>query len=481
MGRGKVNVIRDRMVYKTVLSLVTIGVSGLIRLVFSVLVGRVFGASVLGHVNTVISAAVFATLLCAPGMGQAVARYLATAGLDGTSAVGRRMLAWATVIHHLVCLGLSVLVAVLVPVDGWPDRLLVLGLTFGYGTYTYYKAVLYGVDRVERYAVLELSWDGMFVLALIAVAVSGSSHWVLAPLVLVYLGFSLGAHVSLFPRIAAAEGPARTDAVERRKILSFAAITTVGTVSSAGFLQLSQIFAFRADPGHGAGLFTAAMTLVTPAYLLPRAISVVLFPAMARAAGKSDRQSVRRQLDVGTNVLAAAMLPGFALVGMMATSLVTLFYSESFAAAGPTLVVMVWATWVSIASVPAVNALSSDTGRSYLVPAGASVLGFLIGLGWWLIAGTSILAVAWGYLAGSVVQSAIPMVECWRRHGVPSASLIARTLLVAAVGLVAGLLMAAQPTGEQLLAGIAAAAIAAAAVFPELRSLVRVSIRPAVG
>ena len=111
-------------------------------------------------------------------------------------------------------------------------------------------------------------------------------------------------------------------------IAAFAAVTAVGTVSSAGFLQLSQVFALRAGGSHGAGLFAAAMTLVTPAYLLPRAISVVLFPAMARAAGREDRAGRDRQLVVGTQVLAAAMLPAFALVGMVATGLLTLFYGR---------------------------------------------------------------------------------------------------------------------------------------------------------
>jgi O-antigen/teichoic acid export membrane protein len=464
---------RDRIVYKTVLSLATIATSGLIRLVFSVLIARVFGAGNLGHANFVVSAAVFATLLCSPGAGQAVARNLATRGLDGRSGDGRSMLAWATGAHHALCVVLAAAVAMLVPATGWGDRGLAFGLTVGYGCYTYYKAVLYGVDRVERYAVMELAWDGMFVLALAVVVLTQADRWVLAPMVVVYLGFAITAHLSLFPSRGSAPAGQRPGAVERRRLISYAGVTAIGTVSSAGFLQLSQIFAHRVDAGPGAGLFAAAMTLVTPAYLLPRAISVVLFPAMARAAGRADRESVRRQLTMGTDLLAGALLPAFVFVGMVATALLTVIYGGVFAAAGPTLVIMVWATWVSIASVPAVNALSSDTGRGYWIPATASVAGFVLGLALWLCAGTSIQLVAWGYLVGSVIQSAVPLAASWRRLGDPRPGMVFRVTLTAAAALVGGLLVVHSSTSVQVMVGVLAAGVAALAVFPELRSLAR--------
>lgn len=465
--------IRDRLVYKTALSLVTIATSGAIRLIFSVLVGRVFGASTLGHVNVIVSTAVFATLLCSPGIGQSVARQLATRGLDAAHPEGRRLLAWATGWHHAICLSVAVVAAALVPAHGWGQHLLALALTFGYGGYTFYKAVLYGVDMVRRYAGLELAWDALFVLALAVVVLARLEPWVLAPMALVYLGFAASAHLALFGSRRRSRGSATVPAAAWRGIVAFAAVTTVGTASSAGFLQLSQIFAARADSSHGAGLFAAAMTLVTPAYLLPRAISVVLFPAMARAAGRSDRDTVRRQLTVGTDILAAALLPVFAFVAMVATAVLTGIYGPAFAGGAGTFAVMTWATWVSIASVPAVNALSADTGRAYLVPAGASVAGFLIGLAFWLTLGTSISMVAWGYLVGSVVQSAIPMVEARRRHGGPGGWLAVRITAVAAGGLAAAVLLTNLSTALQVCAGVIAVAVSCLVVLPELRSLVR--------
>jgi O-antigen/teichoic acid export membrane protein len=467
-------VIRDRLVYKTALSLVTIATSGAIRLIFSVLVGRVFGAPLLGHVNVIVSTAVFATLLCSPGLGQSVARQMATRGLDAEQSAGRSLLAWATAWHHAVCLAVAVVTAVLVPADGWGERAIALALTFGYGCYTFYKAVLYGVDLVRQYAALELAWDVLFLAALVTVVVTGARPWVLAPMALVYLGFAAGAHLVLFARSTPGDAPPRERATDlRHGLLAFAAVTTVGTASSAGFLQLSQLFAARAEAGHGSGLFAAAMTLVTPAYLLPRAMSVVLFPAMARAAGRQDRDSVRRQLTIGTQVLAAGLLPLFALVAMVATPLLSGIYGGSFAGGAPVLVVMIWATWVSIASVPAVNALSSDPGRAYLVPAAASVAGFLVGLALWLSVGTSITMVAWGYLAGSLVQSAVPMVEAWRRHSGPGPWTALRMVAMATAGLLVALQLTSRSTATQVLAGVVAAVVAAAVMAPELRALAR--------
>lgn len=534
------SVAADRLVYKTALSLVTIATSGLVRLVFSLLIGRVFDQPVLGHANVLVSAAVFATLLCSPGLGQSVARQMATRGLAASDPAGRALLVRTTLLHHAVCAVVAVGVGVFAPTKLGLETLLAILLTFAYGCYTYYKAVLYGVDYVRRYAALELIWDGLFLVALVTVVALGARHWLLAPMVLVYGGFSAGAHRALLPRRrgaapppdfalpdaakspgaalrageddvdpgelvpaeetrlartgnggageattpdavqpeAAGAGPATAQHVDDRPwwraVGGYALVTTFGTASSAGFLQLSVIFALRAGGEHGAGLFAAALSLVTPAYLLPRAISVVLFPAMARAAGRFDAARVRLHLTVGTQVLAAALLPLFALAAILAPSVLTLAYGRDYADGATTLVIMVWATWVSVASVPAVNALSSDTGRGYVIPAAASVAGFVVGLGWWFADGTSIESVAWGYLAGSMVQSAVPMVRAARRYGVPGIGFGARVLAAAGAALAVSLLCGPLGIGVRIAIAIAVSAAAAIVVLPELRGLRRV-------
>jgi O-antigen/teichoic acid export membrane protein len=525
-------------VYKTALSLVTIATSGLVRLVFSLLIGHVFGTSMLGHANVIVSAAVFATLLCSPGLGQSVARQMATRGLTAADPAGRFLLVRATALHHLLCVAVAIGVGLLAPATVGAEQILAIALTIAYGCYTYYKAVLYGVDLVRRYAVLELTWDALFLVSLIVIVVVGARSWVLAPMVLVYGGFSVGAHYAMLSRrhaaelvpslagdggsvgavpgapsmtpprrsvrdpkkrvgsgtvprnshacvgdggvsvgggdaVGAAPGHMRDDRPWWRAVGGFALVTTLGTASSAGFLQLSQIFAMRAGGEHGAGLFAAALSLVTPAYLLPRAISVVLFPAMARAAGRADSARVRLQLKIGTEVLAAALLPFFALAGVLATAVLTLAYGRDFADGGVTLAIMVWATWVTVASVPAVNALSSDPGRAYLIPAGASLVGCLVGLAVWFLSGGSIEAVAWGYLIGSGIQSVVPMVEAARRHHALRIGFAARLVGAAGLSLVVALWVGRPPIGVTISVAIALAAVVSVAVLPELRSLMQ--------
>lgn len=483
---------RERLVYKTALSLATIATSGLVRLVFSLLVGHVFGKSMLGHASVIVSATVFATLLCSPGLGQSVARQMATRGLSAHDGAGRSLLVRATAAHHAICAVVAVGVGIVAPASTTVEHVLAAALTFAYGCYTYYKAVLYGVDYVRRYAVLELTWDALFLVALIAVVARGAHGWVLAPMVLVYGGFSIGAHRVLLRRrrralvdspvtVSSSPGPSgEADPAGPpawwRAIGVYALVITLGTASSAGFLQLSQVFAARAGGDHGAGLFAAALSLVTPANLLPRAISVVLFPAMARAAGRSDHGQVRLHLTVGTDVLAAALLPAFALVGVLATAVLGVAYGRAYVDGGATFAIMVWATWVSVASVPAVNALSSDTSRAYLVPAGASVAGFAVGLVLWWVAGRSIEMVAWGYLIGSVIQSAVPMIEAARRHRAPGIGFVLRVVAVAAVGLAAALWVGPFTIGPKLVVAVVVTAFAGVTVWPELRGLARMSL-----
>lgn len=451
--------------------------SGGVRLVFSILIGRSFGPNELGHANVGLSTAIFATLVSSPGLGQSVARQLAWGGSVTAGPRAARLLRGGAVVHHALCLVLSIAVAVLAGSDR-AEGLMLGAVTLSYGGYTYYKAVLYGLDRVASYVRLEFFWDAVFLSCLAAVVLLQATAMVLAPMVVLYGGFAVLAALRLrSPRGAGRSG---TVAVVRG-LLPFAVAVAIGTASSTGFLQLSMVFASRAEPGHGAGLFAAALTLVTPAYLLPRALSTVMFPAMARASGREDRDAVRTQLKTGTQMLSSGLLPGFVVAGGLASVIVTTFYGGAYEAAARVLVLMAWATWVSIASVPSVNALSSARGRWFLLPTGAALSGLVVGLAWWLVAGSSIEGVAWGYLVGSVIQSAVPMVAAWRLHRISGGGALARAVAGAAFSLCVSMTFA-HARGE-LLATVSLLnlAVVTLLVLPELRELARtLSRRPDV-
>ena len=92
---------------------------------------------------------------------------------------------------------------------------------------------------------------------------------------------------------------------------AFVLLGVVGTLASAGFLQLSNVLARAANSPHDAGLYAAALSLATPASLLSRSFSLVLFPSMSEAHGRDDQASLRAQTDLGTRALVLVMVGAF--------------------------------------------------------------------------------------------------------------------------------------------------------------------------
>lgn len=398
------------------LSMVAVVALGGTRLVYSVLVGRAGGPVVLGAVNAAISYATLATLLVSAGTGAAAAKFVAAAygvGRPGEAAGVTRLLSgWTAAGTAISVLAAGALAPVLLGrVDG-PLLAGTLALLVAYAGYTYTKGLLYGAGQVRRYVRLEVATDAAALL-LTALAVLAGDAWLLVPLVAGYAGFTAVAFAAR-PR-----GPADPLSPARRaEIRTFVWLAVLGTVASTGFLLLSQLAARRYAAPPDVGRYAAALALIAPAYFLPRALSLALFPAMAGAASRGEGGQVQRQADVGTRVIAVGMLPLFAGAVFLAGPLLTLFYGGRYAAGAGVLAVLMAATYISVVPVPAVNSLVAGDRRYVGVPAWSSVAGLALGVGWWAVFGPAggALAVAVGYLVGSVVQAGVPVAVAWRRH-----------------------------------------------------------------
>lgn len=453
------------------LSALAMATSGLVRLVFSVVVGRTFGPQVLGSANVIISAAMFASLLVSPGFGQSLSKQLALRSSDGRDPVGRNLVAWATKAHHVLLLIVAGGATLTVPVG--EDRGWLFLLVVAYGLYTYYKAVLYGVGRVTGYVGLELAADATFLIALVVVAVLRANPVVLLPVALVYVLVALGAEVMLGGLFARAPLPL----VGLRPLVAFACVTALGTAASTGFLQLAQLVAGWTGGPHGAGLFAAALAIVTPAYLLPRALSMVLFPTMARARGRSDSELLGRHYAISTRLLAGAALPGFVVAALVAPWLVRVVYGQDFSAASAPLSVMVWATWLYVGSVPAVNAVSSDPRRArYLLPMCASLAGAGVGVLYWLLHTSTIRDVAIGYLLCALLQGGVPFVVAYKEFGTLTSRDLGRWFVALAVGVGGAAVVATESSFSSPFIAVAIVACVCLLVAPDVRSLARAAL-----
>jgi O-antigen/teichoic acid export membrane protein len=346
-----------------------------------------------------------------------------------------------------------------------PDAAAVGALTAVYSAYSVAKGALYGFDRVVGYTWLEIAGSAVAVGATVFVVATGADAY-LAPLAIGYAVLMLGSLVVLRRQAVAPGTSAGT--LDLRELAGWVGLASLGGGASAGLLQLLPVLAGGFTTAHEVGYFAAAVTLVAPLFFLPRALSLALFPAMARAHGAGDADAVRRHADVFTRALLALLAPLFALGILLAPEVVVLFGGAPFADGAPVLRLLLVATFVGSIQVAAVNALSSGNGLRITVYAavGGAVLGLmaLVPLGRWL--GAAGVGIA--YLVAVGITTAVPLGVVWRRYRLTWAGPTVRSLAVVAAALAAAPVVA-DAGGGRVAVDVGAAVLVAGAGALALR------------
>src|SRR6202000_3252848 len=145
----------------------------------------------------------------------------------------------------------------------------------------------------------------------------------------------------------------------RRELDVFVLLGAVGSLASAGFLQLSQIAAKVAGGNGSAGEYAAALSLATPASLLAGSLSLVLLPSLSAAWGRGDKAGFRAQTDQANRGLAVVMVAIFGSIAVCSPLIVDLIWGSRFAGVENLLPVLVVAVLVTNLGVTSVNALTT--------------------------------------------------------------------------------------------------------------------------
>jgi putative peptidoglycan lipid II flippase len=473
-------------------SAVGVGVAGVARFAYSLLVGRFEGVTVLGTVNAGISLAVLASMVWPAATGSAASKFLArsegaaersrpaSAGVAGSAAAGADTAAVAahlvrrTAVSGVLLAAAAVLVARTVLHSSWGTATLVGLLALAYSGYLLARGSQFGRLRFGVAAASEAVSAVLSAGLLLAVLLLGWNGLLLLPMTIAYATYT----VIGWPR--GARG--RPAAADRREMDAFVAWGVVGNVASAGLLQLSQVVAEAQDHSR-AGLYAAAVSLATPASLLSRSLAQVLFPSMARAAGGGDAGAVRRQTDAATRGLVTVMVGVFGVLLLLAEPLLHV-YGARFVPATPLLQSTLVAVLLSTVSVAAVTSLTSGAASGIRASAGMSAAGFVVGGA--VMAATApsagVTGVAAGYFAGTTVTAVLPWLLVWRQQrmawGGLSVRLLAAVAVLVAVALVQRDLSGTATTVVGLAAAVVFGLAWAALNRRELRVMVA-SVRPA--
>jgi O-antigen/teichoic acid export membrane protein len=459
-------------------SLAALVALGLTRLVHGTLVARATETEVYGLVGSLIAVSTIASLLLPAGLASAASRFIPfQQGRGDLGAVG-------AVDRLLSRLGLAAAVVLGAGAGAFAwlvydlralDVVQVVLLCVTFCAYTVQKATLYAFGEVAHYAKLELTSSVIAIGATVAVVLTGVPLYVL-PLALGYGVFGLTGWWRLRrTRAELRRGHPGGAVPGRREVWVYIALACVGTVCAGGFLQSTQLlagwFASRGEVAY----FTAAVTIVAPFYFLPRALGMVLFPAMARAHGAGDAEGVRKQADISTRALLAALAPLFVGAILLAPEVLTLFGDSGYADGAPILRLILAGTYLAVIPVAAVNSLSS--GAHVRVPTLAAVAGATTGL-----IAVALLTpvfgaagVAGGYVLGTAITAGVPLIVAWRMLRMSWFGPVLRALSVVGSALALAALLDHLDTGVpvDVAAALLGALIAASVLAGDLRRLWR--------
>lgn len=409
-----------------------VALQGLVRFVYSLLIGRLLPTGFLSATNSAISTAMLGTMLWPTSLGAAATKFVAreSGNIALRVALTHYLARLSLLTSSALGAGAGLLTYFVLAPGQLATGVFVALLTVGLAGYTFVRGTQYATGRVLRATV----WDGVsFVVAiggLVLVLVFDARSWLLLPLTAGYLLYAAAG----WPR--ADRGPVPPEL--RAEINQFVTWGVVGSLATGGFLQLTMVLAHQTGDATSADAYAAALTLATPTSMLGVVLSLLLLPALSTAVGRGDWAAVRRHTDSAYRGLVTTVGGVFGAL-IVGSRLVVAVIWPQLSAAVPVLEVLLAATFLLTMSNVTSEAIRSYSERGPRIVALIRTTGFVIGMSVALILlpSMSVFGIALGYLAGMGITGIIPIVLVWRRDRHRWGSLTLRVL--AGAGIVAGL------------------------------------------
>ncbi len=449
-------------------TLVGLVVTGAIRFAVRVTADAAFGVVGLGMVTAAMAIATIATIPGAAGMSAGITKLVSELRGRGEAARARRFARRSALAAGTLSLLGALVGAWYAGRDpalagaGAPARMGVGVLAFAFGLYLTGKAVAFGLGRIKTYSAAELAGAAAFTVVVVVAVVTDSPIGMFYALAAAYLPVALLTALAR-GRDASSDGP-----LPYRRLAGYGLVGTVGSLAGIGFTSTTPLAAGVVAGVAGTALVGAALTLLEPLNLAPRAIGLALLPQMSEANAADARDAARESLLTGTRMVAGAAAPACALLFLERDRVLGWVFSEGMVG-GATLGWFTVAFFVSVVGAPAVTSLAALGVREAAISMGASIVGFATAGVLWLALGRSMgtAAIALGYAAGSFVQILVPLWVATVRYRVAWRSLWMR---VGGLGVAVGLLGS---VSRGLATDLAGLGLTAAVLAPELRRLVR--------
>src|SRR5579884_456575 len=303
--RQNTGALNRTVIFNIALTMIALVSSGLVPFGFNLIVGRIDGAAALGEVSVALGLALFLGQI--PGtVGSAATKFMAESlgrdDVDRSRDVFQLLLVLTVAASVLLAVGMLALAPVLTSAlrISFADVALSAALVPTYTLYLYFKSVYYGVQKVRAYLVNEVVSDVAFFGVVAGVFLAGASPWLLLPFVLNNAIFAVIAVRAVKDYFSPFHWRPAGGSWE---VLKYCLINGSGTIASLGRWSLGITISGLFLTHSAVGIFAAALAVTAPLPLLPRAISLVTFAAMARLHGAGEAHSVRLLLQQSTEWL----------------------------------------------------------------------------------------------------------------------------------------------------------------------------------
>ena len=408
---------------------------GLVRFLYSVLIGRFVGVAALGTVNSAISVALLLSLLWPTSAGQGATRFVAQmrgAGRDDQAQavanyLGRRML-----LSSFALAAVAFGTCLFILRTDLATAACCAVLLLGYASWSFARGVQYGGGQIARAAMWDVGGSVLAIGLLVLVLLLKWNPVLLLPMAVAYGLYGL----VCWPQKSTGE----VDPSLVRQMNTYVRYGVLGTLSSTGLLQLSMIAAHFLGSDLEAGFYAAALSLATPATMLARTVSQVLFPSMAEAGGREDPSSLRRQTDLMTRGLVVTMVAVFGALSLASPLVVDLFFGEQYVEAKGLLSILLIAVMFTTLPVACINRLNSTGTHGARFVSLTAMSGLILAVILWFPLShlLGLKGVALGYLIATLVTATVSIVRCWRLDGQEWSLLFAKAFVAIAL-VVAGL------------------------------------------
>lgn len=398
---------QSSLIRQGVLSTVGVGVQGLARFGYSILIARFVGPDELATVNALIALSILLSLLWPTAAGNAAGMQLARA-LRAHRSPGRVLATvWGSSGIAVAIIGLvAAAVGVLTGAMSAGDAVALVALTAAWSAYILARGVRMGLGQVGQAA----AWDGITAAislgGLIAVIALGWMELLLLPLTLGYAVFALAA----IPGMRRGHPRERDDLTIPADVLRLIGWNSIGLLAANGLLQFSMVFAEVTDTPREAGMFAAAIALATPASMIAQAASQVLIPRYAHWLAEDPRHARDAHVRVMA-VLGGGLFVVFGAVGVLADWIVAVLYGPGYEDSVPLLRILLIGVYLFSIGLLATTFLI--TSWRALTATIAATIGTVVGVAFMALGAASLggaMAAAIGVVVGTAITAVIATV-----------------------------------------------------------------------